>query len=65
MLRAYGFCAAQSFCMHGLDAGSRASSPARGDPRPASYLIDMTMTCRAGASWHEACKASGEYRRQR
>jgi hypothetical protein len=54
MLRAYGFCAAQSFCMHGLDAGSRASSPARGDPRPASYLIDMTMTCRAGASWHEA-----------
>jgi hypothetical protein len=29
MLRAYGFCAAQSFCMHGLDAGSRASSSAR------------------------------------
>src|ERR1700704_1418636 len=37
----------------------------RGDPLRTSYLLDMTMTFRAGASWHEACKASAEYRRQR
>jgi len=37
----------------------------RGDPLQTSYLIDMSMTCCIGPSWHEACKASGEYRCQR
>jgi hypothetical protein len=37
----------------------------RGDLLPISYLIDMSMTCCIGPSWHEACKASGEYRCQR
>ena len=38
------FCAAQSFCMHGLDAGSRLHSHGlHGDLLPMSYLIDMSM----------------------
>ena len=30
-----------------------------------SELRAMAMTCRAGGSWHEACKADAEHRRQR
>jgi NitT/TauT family transport system ATP-binding protein len=43
--------------------GSR-RRPRDGPPR-AGYLLDMTVTCAAGASWHEACKESAEYGRQR